>query len=286
VDQPTYALGVNYLGQENIQNKIIFIGGGNLAQAIFSKLNLNKYHIEVVQHNHNKIQQLKQIYPNIKFSYQLEYKPDINNLVVLAVKPQDAKQLCISLQDKLQDTNIISVMAGITISSLTTWLNNHKVTRVMPNVLVSVAYGTSGVFFNKAISIKIKNIIIDIFNSVGNTYIFDIEDDINKITAIAASSPAYLFYFLECMIKSTINLGIDEQKAKDIVLQIVAGSVEFIKQNNTNSIENLRAKITSKNGTTEAAIRVLEKANLAQIVNDAENACYVRAQELSQESNT
>ncbi|MCE2705653.1 MAG: pyrroline-5-carboxylate reductase [Proteobacteria bacterium] len=267
--------------QETIHNKIIFIGGGNLAEAIFSKLNLDKYKIEVIQHNKEKLLRLKILYPHITFYHQLDYEPKANDLVFLAVKPQDAKSVCMGLHTKLQKASIISVMAGITTTNLAKWLDNHKIARIMPNVLVAVGYGVSGLFFSESIIPKYKNIIIDIFNSVGKTYLFDIEDDINKITATAASAPAYIFYFLECMINSTIALGMDKATAKEIVLQIAAGSIELIKQNTALSIEDLRGRITSKNGTTEAAIKVLEQASLNQIVDAAEAACYIRSQELS-----
>lgn len=260
-------------------SKIIFIGGGNIAEAIFAKL--SPENLIVIDHNNDRINYLDQHYPNITVKMTLDYQCNLDDLVILAIKPQNAKETCLKIANKINDANIISVMAGITISSLNEWLRNTKITRVMPNTPSLLNMGMTGIYFSPNSEEKIQNQIIKIFSNIGVTHIVKSEDEINKITAIAASSPAYVFYFIESLINSAVkDLGFAENDAYKITLQVLKGSLAMVEQNSNIPISTLRQNVTSKGGTTAAAINVLQQKNLQEIISQAEIACYNRAVEL------
>lgn len=261
--------------------KIVFIGGGNMAEAIFGRLNLINYDITVIQHNSIKLNQLKTKYSAIRFLNQLTNQLMDTHLVILAVKPQDAKTTCTIINKLTKKATIISVMAGIKTTTLEYWLNNYKIIRAMPNILSSLGLGITGLYFSPLISKDNRTQVTKIFNSIGKTYTVENEESINKITAIGASSPAYILYFLENMIESAIKLGFSPKDASDITIQVARGSVSLIENNPNMSIAQLRQLITSKKGTTHAAITILEQANLKNMIYSAEQACIQRAEELS-----
>ncbi|HMT02825.1 MAG TPA: pyrroline-5-carboxylate reductase [Burkholderiales bacterium] len=264
-----------------MNNKLIFIGGGNMAQAMLSKLVNSNSEIIVIQKNIEKLNKLKQEYPSIHFAPTLDFSTTADTLIILAVKPQDAQNACLDIAHLITNSTVISVMTGISTSTLNTWLNNNKIARVMPNTPASIGLGVSGIYFTPNINNSQKEVIKNIFNYIGKTYIFTEEDSINKITATAGSAPAYLFYFIESMIESTINIGFSKDEAIEMVLQVLKGSLGLIENNPQLSLQQLRSNITSKKGTTEQAINIFEKYNLKKIVDEAENAAYHRAQEIS-----
>src|SRR3990167_1179571 len=169
------------------KNRIIFIGGGNIAEAIFSQTKNNN--IVIISHNVEKNQYLQQHYPNIQVLPQLDFKTNETDLVILAIKPQNAKNSCLALQKNIHASYIVSVMAGITTESLKTWLNTDKIVRAMPNTPVLLGYGVTGIYFSNKILPATKSKIENIFKAIGRVYLFNEEDSINKITAVASSAP-------------------------------------------------------------------------------------------------
>lgn len=264
--------------------QIIFIGGGNMAEAIFSRLENGshdvKLNIVVIQHNLDKRTRLSAQYPNIRFLPSLNFTPTADDIIILAVKPQDAKNTCLSLP-KISGT-IVSVMAGVNTNTLSRWLNSNKITRVMPNTAAKLGLSVNGIFYLPKVPLKYRQIIESVMSYIGKNHIVNDEDSINKITAIASSSPAYVFYFIEALIDSAVNkFGFSDADAHDITLQVLKSSIAMIEGEVGTPIKQLRANISSKKGTTEQAIHVFEKANLKQIVLDAQTACYDRAKELA-----
>ena len=259
--------------------QIIFIGGGNMAEAIFAKLEQLKLDIIVVQRNMEKRTRLAIKYPFIRCISVLDFTPEEDDILVLAVKPQDAKQACSALPD-IRCT-IVSVMAGVSIGTINRWLNNPKIARVMANTPALIGSGATGIHFSPEVENAHKKIIKSIFSTIGKNYILKDENAVDKMTAIAASAPAYLFYFAESMIDVAIKqFQFSEAKAKAITLQVLKGSIDMIENNPELSIKQLRTQVTSKNGTTEQAINVFIRANLPEIIKQAEIACYNRAKEL------
>ena len=151
----------------------------------------------------------------------------------------------------------------------------------MSNTPATLGLAVSGIYFSESVTHKDSRIILDIMSGVGKTYVFDSESFIEKITPVAASSPAYVFYFIEAMIDAAVEqFGFSLEDARDITLQVFRGSLAMIEANPDLSIQKLRANVTSKKGTTEQAINYFDKVKLKQIIADAEVACYNRAREL------
>ena len=258
------------------QSKIIFIGGGNIAEAIFTKLHDNE--VVIIEHNELRLNYLAQKYTNVTLYKSLDYITHKDDLIILAVKPQNAKETCLSLKSNIQKSAILSVMAGITVDSLNAWLGTDNIIRAMPNTPGIQNVGVTGIYFSDTIQDNLKEKITAIFKNIGLTYIFDNEDTINKITAIASSAPAYVFYFIESLIASAVkNFNFSEKEAKEITLQVIKGSLAMLEKSPDIAIATLRNNVTSKGGTTAAAITTLEKNNFKEIINKAEIACYNRA---------
>lgn len=261
------------------QHKIIFIGGGNIAEAIFTKLKSNE--VVIIEHNELRLNYISTAYPNLLVRKSLDYITTEDDIVILAIKPQNAKETCINLQKNIGASNILSVMAGITTNTLQNWLNTDKIIRAMPNTPGLQSIGVTGMYFTQTIEDSIRSKITHIFNNIGICYTFKDEDYINKITAVASSSPAYVFYFIESLIDSAIkNFQFSDKDATDITLQVIRGSLEMVQKNRDIAITTLRHNVTSTGGTTAAAINILEENNFKKTINNAEIACYNRAIEI------
>ncbi|HLX53093.1 MAG TPA: pyrroline-5-carboxylate reductase [Aquella sp.] len=259
--------------------KVIFIGGGNMAEAIFSRLNNDD--VIVIQHNLQKLEKLKTKYPQINFLQKLDFTTSPDDLIILSIKPYDTKDACMDILQYTKNSTIISIVSGISCQALSRWLDNSRICRTMPNTPSQIGLGATAIYFTPAIADKQEH-ILNIFKKLGKVYQFDDEDKINQMTAMAGSGPAYVFYFIEALIKSAVNqFGLSPELAKEITLQVVKGGLGMIENNSSMTIEQLRGNVTSKKGTTEQAIKVLETYNFNNIIAQAELACYNRAKELS-----
>ena len=258
---------------------IIFIGGGNIAEAIFTKLTPNE--IIIIEHNDSRVHYLSTKYPDLTINRSLNHITHKNDLIVLAIKPQSAKKACFDIATKISASNVLSIMAGINTATLANWLNNDKISRAMPNTPGILNIGVTGLYFSDKIQDSIRIKITDLFKNIGLTYILDNEDSINKITAVASSAPAYIFYFIESLIDSAIkNFNFSEKEAREITLQVVKGSLAMLEKSPDLPIATLRKNVTSKGGTTAAAINIFEEHKVKELISQAELACYNRALEL------
>ena len=225
----------------------------------------------------------------IKLLKKLNYKvlgldkgDDINqakfcNIVILAVKPQDFKN--ISNLELNKDTLVVSIMAGISVANIKKQLKVNKIVRAMPNTPVQIGKGFVGYFTTPQVSTTDKEFINQLFNKMGINMQVSKEDDINKITAISGSGPAYIFHTILSFINGAKDLGIKEKDAKNMVLQTIIGSLAMIDEDT--NIEELMKNVTSKGGTTEAGLKVFNTKNTNQIWKNAINSAYKRAKELS-----
>jgi pyrroline-5-carboxylate reductase len=265
-----------------IKTRLIFIGGGNMAEAIFAKLPQEIYEIIVIQRNYTKLNTLGSKYPHIKLYPSLEFNTLASDLVILAIKPQDAKLTCQSVAAKIVLSNIISVMAGIKSEVLQHWLNNSKIIRTMPNTPSSVNLGVTGIYSTPNVETQVIEQIKSIFECIGKVYCFIDENYIDKIIPVSGSAPAYVFYFVESMLEcATTIFGFQEEMAREMIVQVLKGSCKMLEANPDTPVSTLRENVTSKKGTTEAALNVLIEHNFKQTIAEAENACFNRAQELN-----
>lgn len=223
-------------------------------------------------------------YPYIKF---LENVTDIpksfmEDLMVMAVKPQNLQAIAPFLKDRNSSSIIVSTLAGVTLDHLKVFLPKHeKIVRIMPNVALKTRNSINLAFAPEAI----KGSILDIFNRAfqpsGPIFFLDEEKHLDQLTPIAGSGPAYIFLLAELLRAEVINMGIPKDAAKGLIDRLFKGSTSLIE--NDMAYETLIQSVTSKKGVTEAALSVMRPA-MEQVIKTSLDAAFVRLRELSDET--
>lgn len=266
--------------------KIGFIGGGNMARAIISglvKSGYDKNFIIVSNRSEGKLVNLKDEF-GVKTTLSNAEVVKNSDIVVLAVKPQFMADMLNNLKTEnlnFKNKLIISLAAGVTIARLTELLNGHKkIIRLMPNTPALIGFGVTGCYASEEVSSDDKEITNGILSAIGKMVWVDKENDINIVTAASGSSPAYFFIFMQYMIEHATKLGLSEEQAKTLVVETAIGASQMVIKNPNNSLEKLREQVTSKGGTTFAAISKFEELNLKNTIEEGMNACIRRAEEM------
>ena len=264
----------------------VFNRGGNMASCIVSGLsntNTDKYRITVCDPNQAKLDLLKEKY---KVEICLSNKKAVKHadLLILAVKPQSIRSVINEIQSLIKSSAIIiSVAAGVKTTSIKSWLGKSNVIiRAMPNTPSAVLCGATGLYTNPETSEKTKNQVKEIFDAIGYSCWVDDEKDINAVIALSGSSPAYFFKIFEIMQDIGQELGLDEKKAFELLIQTFIGSSKMIRKMD-NTPAQLREQVTSPGGTTERALNVFSKENLASTLREAMHKAYERAEEMSED---
>jgi pyrroline-5-carboxylate reductase len=264
---------------------ITFIGGGNMATALIGGLLNNKSYlpqqISVVEVSEEGCAKLQSQF-SIRATTDLAQGVAGSGVVVLAVKPQQLHELATQLQPLLQGQLIISIAAGIRASDISRWLNTAHVVRCMPNTPALIQSGVTGLYALPAVSAMHKEIAVNILNAVGSSLWLEEEVMLDGVTAVSGSGPAYVFYFIEAMQQAARELGFDEAQAKSLVIDTFLGATKLA-QASQDDAAVLRARVTSKNGTTERAILSMEAANVKQHIVAAVHAAAVRSKEMGDE---
>jgi pyrroline-5-carboxylate reductase len=201
--------------------------------------------------------------------------------VLLAVKPQDFAKLLDELKTHIKNgTVVVSIAAGKTIKNILSFFRSSiPVARVMPNTPALIGQGISGICFSRNVTSRNKRKVTDIFRSVGEIILVE-EKMMNAVTAVSGSGPAYLFYFIEAFLRGAIDRGFSHAQAAKLVMSTIKGATALMEATGKDPKE-LRMMVTSKKGTTEAAIKTLEKKYFANIFRSAIKAAEKRAHELS-----
>lgn len=263
---------------------ITFIGAGNMASAIISGLIKNGYpssNINVSEPRTGKTSKLKDKF-NIKTFTSNQRAVKDANIIVFAVKPQIMSDVCHDLKDiNLNDKLVISIAAGVKCTTIENSCQQPlSIIRAMPNTPALIGYGSTAFFANtNATPAQIKMAEI-IFNAIGNSYQLKSEKLINAVTAASGSSPAYFFLIIDAMIKTAISQGIEPSIAKKLVVETALGATKMIQEDPNTSISTLKENVTSKGGTTAAALNVFNRADICSIVENAMLAAHDRAQEM------
>ncbi len=268
-----------------IKEKILFIGGGNMTRAMITGLLMHGFaaeNIYVVDRNQDKRDFLSNTF-KVHISENPHDFLSIANVVILSIKPQGAHDACTAFNDNLKKYAplVISVMAGVTVGKLNEWLGGHlAIVRAAPNTPAMIQEGVTGLFANSQTTQIQRGIVEKIIGSMGIFAWVTEEKIMNAITALSGSGPAYYFYFMEIMQEIAITLGIPSQIAKNFAIQTGYGATKLALESGED-LAKLRAQVTSKKGTTEAALSVMKKRGLPLVFHDALTAAYDRALELS-----
>ena len=263
--------------------KVLIVGYGNMgktyANSFISSRFIKSEDIFVLVRNENFSTPESSI-PKTNFSHIPTDKISDFDIVILAVKPQDFSVLAQSIKPYLKDSQIIfSVMAGITLAKLSSQLSCSKIVRSMPNIPTQIGMGMTVFTASTNVDRKELFIIQNLINTTGKSVYVENEKLIDAATAISGSGPAYVFYFMQSMIKSAVDLGFNDSEAELLVNQTFMGSVA-IQNSYSLSNEEWIAKVASKGGTTESALQVFEKGMLEKTIVEAVKAANDRALEL------
>ncbi|HIJ67618.1 MAG TPA: pyrroline-5-carboxylate reductase [Planctomycetes bacterium] len=267
-------------------NTIGFIGSGNMAEALIKGIiAADVYRPEDVMIADVRSERLEQLASEYNVR-PVESNPALAagaDVVVLSVKPQNMDAVLSEIKDSLKgDSLVVSIAAGITTAKIAGFLGDVPIVRVMPNTPALVGEGASALFAKNAGS-EAMALVMKIFSAVGKAVVVDREELIDAVTAVSGSGPAYYFLLMEEMIKAGEQLGLDEATAKELVLQTAKGAALLAEQadGRGETPAELRRKVTSPGGTTEAALKVFAEKDFSDLVTTALTAARDRSRDLS-----
>ena len=268
----------------SLNQNICFIGGGNMAQALIGGLlsrGLPTTRITVS----DPVEQVRHILEDKNIQTTTNNVDAIKHadVVVLAVKPQVLATVLQPLKGLLSNKLVISIVAGAEIQTISDLIGgSERIVRVMPNTPALVQTGAHGLYATAAVNTRDRELSSQILAATGLTIWVDTEAQIDAVTAVSGSGPAYFFYLMESMILAGKSLGLDEKVATALTLQTALGAAQMA-ITSSNSPAELRKNVTSPNGTTQAALDVFDQAEISQHIQSALAAAQQRSQELAQE---
>jgi pyrroline-5-carboxylate reductase len=261
--------------------KITFIGGGNMATALIGGLKKQGFStvaIQVVEPNDTAREQLTNTF-GVRAAATADAAALACNVLVLAVKPQQMKEAVAPLAGKLGNQLVISIAAGLRVADIARWLNHSKVVRAMPNTPALIGCGMTGLYADPSVDATGRTQAEKILAAVGATLWVPDETQIDAVTAISGSGPAYVFYFIEAIEAAARALGIEAAAARQLTVETFIGAARLAAQSNE-SITTLRERVTSKGGTTEAALQRFAAQRVAEAIQQGVSAANARGQEL------
>ena len=262
---------------------ICFIGGGNMAQALIGGLisrGLPPTRITVS----DPVEKVRLLLAEKDVCVTDDNLAAIRdaNIVLFAVKPQVLASVLKPLKGLFEGKLVMSIVAGAEIATITTLLATDRIVRVMPNTPALVQTGAHGLYATDAVDSKDRELASQVLAATGLTLWVNSEAQIDAVTAVSGSGPAYFFYMMESMIRAGKNLGLDEKVATALTLQTALGAAQMA-ITSSNTPAELRKNVTSPNGTTQAALEVFDRAQISQNIQAALAAAQKRSQELAQE---
>lgn len=267
-------------------DKIGFVGSGNMAEALIKGIiAANIYapeNVFISDIRAERLEYLTEKYAVTAVENNAGLAEKVETLV-LSVKPQNMSDALESIKDAVGGEKlIISIAAGIKVAKIAAVLGDIAIVRVMPNTPALIGEGASALYANERAK-PLPDKALSIFSSVGKAVIVDNEDLIDAVTAVSGSGPAYYFLLMEEMVKAGVKLGLPEDVAKDLVLQTAkgAGLLAVEADKNNESPAELRRKVTSPGGTTEAALKVFADGKIGDLITAALTRARDRGRELS-----
>ncbi|NPA71412.1 MAG: pyrroline-5-carboxylate reductase [Gammaproteobacteria bacterium] len=266
---------------------ICFIGAGNMAKSLIGGLIASGYDKSSVMATDPTSAQRDALTETFGIHCFADNSEAIAkaDIVVLAVKPQVLQSVCESIQTSIHNQSklVISVAAGIRSEDINRWLGgNTSVVRTMPNTPALIQTGATGLFANEHVSSAQKSQAEHILRAAGITVWVDQEAQLDIVTALSGSGPAYYFLFMEAMEATAQKMGLDAKTAHLLTMQTALGAAKMVMES-SEDCATLRRNVTSPNGTTAAAIESFEKAQLPKIVEAAMQAAQARAGALADE---
>lgn len=264
---------------------ITFIGGGNMAGALITGLlqkGFDPSAIGVVEISAEGRDRLREKF-GIATHEEIDAAAIAADIIVLAVKPQQLHGVATQLRGLLDGKLVISIAAGVRSADLSRWLDGHAViVRAMPNTPAMVLAGVTGLCALPGVPEHQRRQAEIILGAVGTTLWLEKETQMDAITAISGSGPAYVFLFIEALQEAAVELGFTPDQARTLSLETFLGAAKLASQS-SEGVATLRARVTSKGGTTERAILAMETAGIKQVIIQAAQAACLRSRELGDE---
>lgn len=270
-----------------MQATLCFIGGGNMAKSLIGGLIASGYpQDKIIAADPTELQR-----HSLTQTFGIHCYADNNeavqlaDIVILAVKPQVLQAVCKSIAATVQQTDalIVSVAAGIRTADIDRWLGGDMaIVRTMPNTPSLIQCGAAGLFANGNVKAAQRDQAEHIMRAAGLTIWVNEEPQLDAVTALSGSGPAYYFLFMEAMENAAQQMGLDARTAHLLTMQTALGAAKMVMES-TDDCQTLRKNVTSPNGTTEQAIKTFEQAGLRDMVANAMQAAQHRAIELANE---
>jgi len=263
---------------------ICFIGGGNMATALIGgllKRDFTAAQLRVVEINADNRAKLQAEF-GVQAVAELATGVAGSDVIVLAVKPQQLREIAAQLVPLLSGQLLISIAAGIRTDDLARWLGSPNVVRAMPNTPALIQSGITGLYAMGAVSAAQRQAAQQILAAVGSILWLEDEAMMDAVTAVSGSGPAYVFLFIEAMQQAARELGFDDAEARRLTIDTFLGAARLADAS-SDDVSVLRARVTSKNGTTERALLSMEANDVKQHIVAAVHAAAVRAREMGDE---
>ncbi|TMH55064.1 MAG: pyrroline-5-carboxylate reductase [Betaproteobacteria bacterium] len=264
---------------------ITIVGGGNMARALLGGLiarGHGSHALTVVEIDPEARATVSARFGVATFA-ALEPPAVVNaDVIVIAVKPQNVRAVARELATLLKRQVVVTIAAGIRLSDLSRWLLGYRrLVRAMPNTPALIGAGIAGLYALPGVDSEGRTRAADVLEAVGATLWCEREEELDAVTAVSGSGPAYVFYFLEALEAAAREVGFTPADARRLALATFSGAVRLAEQSDS-EVAVLRAQVTSKGGTTERALATLDEARVKAAVAAAVKAAAERAKELGE----
>ena len=265
--------------------KVTFIGGGNMASAMIGGLLKKRWKAGALR----VVEVAGPARARLAREFKVKTYPALGaaavkaDCVVLAVKPQQMREVAGALRPLLESQLVVSIAAGIRLSDLERWLGGYRrLVRVMPNTPALVRAGVSALYAAGGVSARERACAERILGAVSTTLWLAREDEMDAVTAISGSGPAYVFYFMEALEQAAVELGLPTATARKLALETFSGAARLALAS-PDPLATLRERVTSKGGTTERALQSMEESRVREAIVRAARAAAARSRELGDE---
>jgi pyrroline-5-carboxylate reductase len=269
--------------------KIGFIGGGNMAASLVNGLVASGHEPKQLWVSDINPATLTSLSANLGINVTHNNQEVISavDIVVLAVKPQIMAQVAQEIRPFIQQRQlVVSIAAGITQASLSNWLGTETaIVRCMPNTPALVLTGATALYANTKVLPEQHDLAETILRSVGIALWVEDESELDAVTAVSGSGPAYYFLLMEAMEKAAVELGLKEETARLLIQQTALGAAKIALESSESPGE-LRKRVTSPGGTTQQAVETFEQGGFADLVSKALHAARDRSVEMSKQMET
>jgi pyrroline-5-carboxylate reductase len=264
--------------------KISFLGGGNMATALIGGMRQQGFSAPAMQ----VVEPLEAARNHLTEAFGVRCTASVDaaamncEVWVLAVKPQHLREALAPLSGRLQNQLVISIAAGVRMSAISQWLGGHRrLVRAMPNTPALIGAGVSGLCADGSVDHEGRTRAERILGAVGSAVWVEDEAMMDAVTAISGSGPAYVFYFIEALQETAVELGFDPNVARQLSIETVLGAAKLA-HSSGDSVATLRARVTSKGGTTEAALRSFDDDALMAAIRRGILAAAERGRQLGE----